>query len=776
MTKLRGVLNLATVSALALIASANLAHAQTAAAASDPQQEQASQIDDIVVTAQKREQAVNEIPLSITALSSEQLENRNIETASDLGRVVAGFTFADTGVNAPVYSLRGVGYFDYSLAAAPAVSVYLDEIALPYPAMTQGASFDLERVEVLRGPQGTLFGQNATGGLVNYISARPSDVAGGGFSASYGRFDRVELSGYVTGPLTDTLTGRLAVQSLQSGDWQRSYTRNDTLGGADKTSARAILEWAPADNLRATFNLNGYVDRSDPQGTQVIRITPLTPARILPEVRDYPLAPRNARAADWSATREPTRDDRFWQASARVVWDLSDTLTLTSITAFSNLDTNDYIDRDGMANDNSQYALRGSINAFNQEFRLSGETGILNWVAGASYQKDETSENSTVNIASSSNVQSSFGVQFSDASSRINNEIGSSAVFASGDWALSDRLTLTTGLRYTKSELDFVGCTAVTEPAAIRAFAAISAFFRNANGLPVAAFTPTNGCVTLGSNFLSTEPRFSLDEDNVSWRVALSYDVSDDVLVYASSSRGYKAGNSITVAGSSESQYRPVTQEELTAYEAGFKATLFDRTMQVNLSAFYYDYQDKQARSRILDSVFGPLQALVNIPESHSQGAELEVQWLPAEGLTVNAGLAYLDTEIDEFIGFDALGRRRDFVGQPYSFAPEWQNNIDIDYEWQVGAGRTGFVGVSAAYRSDSSADFESDPLFDIDAYTLVDGRVGIKTDDGRWKFSVWGKNLTDEYYWHSVIRVQDSVVRVAGMPRTYGVSLGVEF
>lgn len=776
MTKLRGVFNLATVSALALTASAGLVRAQTVTASAPAPDSQATQIDDIVVTAQKREQAVNDIPLAITALSSEQLENRNIESAADLGRVVAGFTFADTGVNAPVYSLRGVGYFDYSLAAAPAVSVYLDEVALPYPAMTQGASFDLQRVEVLRGPQGTLFGQNATGGLVNYISARPSEVAGGGFTASYGRFDRVELSGYVTGPLTDTLKGRLAVQSLQSGDWQRSYTRNDTLGGADKTSARAILEWTPTDSLRATFNLNGYVDRSDPQATQVIRVTPLTPARVLPEVRDYPLSPQNARAADWSATREPTRDDRFWQASARVAWDLNDSLTLTSITAFSSLRTDDYIDRDGMANDNSQYQLLGSINAFNQELRLSGETGILNWVVGASYQGDETSEKSTVNIASSSNVQNSFGVRFSDASSRINNEIKSSAAFASGDWRLSDRLTLTTGLRYTKSELDFVGCAALTEPAAIQAFANISAFFRNANGLAPAAFRPVNGCVTLGPDFLAIEPRFNLEEDNVSWRLALSYDLSDDVLLYATTSRGYKAGNSITVAGSSNAQYRPVTQEELTAYEAGIKATLLDRTMQVNLAAFYYDYQDKQARSKILDPVFGPLQALVNIPESHSQGAELEIQWLPTAGLTVNVGVAYLDTEIDEFVGYDALGARRDFAGKPFSFAPKWQNNIDIDYEWPLGNGRTGFVGASAAYRSHSSADFDSDPLFDIDAYTLVDGRIGLKTDDGKWKFSVWGKNLTDEYYAHSVIRVQDTVVRVAGMPRTYGVSLGVEF
>lgn len=773
MMKLRGVIYL-TVSALALGASGALA--QTQPPQIDPAESQTATVDDIVVTAQKREQAVNDIPLAITAISSEQLENRNIESAADLTRVVAGFTFADTGVNAPVYSLRGVGYFDYSLAAAPAVSVYLDEVALPYPAMTQGASFDLERVEVLRGPQGTLFGQNATGGLVNYISRRPSDVAGAGMSINYGRFDRVELEGYVTGPLTDTLKGRLAVQSVQSGDWQRSYTRDDTLGGTDKTSGRAILEWTPAANLRATFNFNGYVDRSDPQATQVIAITPLTPARVLPDVANYSLSPADPQAADWSATREPTRDDRFWQASARIAWDLNDNITLTSITAYSSLDTNDYIDRDGMANDNSQYALKGSIDAFNQELRLSGETGILTWVAGASYQNDETLENQVVNIASSSNVQNSFGVKFSDGSNRIHNDISSKAVFASGDWALTDRMTLTTGLRYTKSNLDFVGCAALTEPAGIQAFAAISAFFRNARGLPSVAFTPVNGCVTLGPDFLPIEPRFGLDEDNVSWRVALDYDLNDDVLLYVSSSRGYKAGNSITVAGSSASQYQPVTQEELTAYEAGLKATLLDRTMQLNLSAFYYDYKDKQARSKILDPVFGPLQALVNIPESYSSGGEAELQWLPFEGLRVNIGVAYLNTEIEEFTGYDALGVLRNFEGHAFSFAPKWQNNLDIDYEWPVSDGRTGFVGVSAAYRSDASADFFSGPLFDIDAYTLVDGRFGVRTDDGRWKFAAWGRNLTDEYYWQSVIRVQDSVVRVAGMPRTYGVSLSYDF
>src|SRR5690606_31864800 len=204
---------------------------------------QSGVMEEVIVTAQKREQSINDIPLAITALSGEQLRDRGIETAADLSRIVAGFTYADTGVNAPVYSLRGVGYFDYSLAAAPAVSVYLDEVALPYAAMTQGTAIDIERVEVLRGPQGTLFGQNATGGLVNYIARTPTDSFEAGVEAGYSRFNRRDLEGYLSGPLGANTRGRIAFQTQDSDEWQSSYTRDDSNGALDQTSARAMLDW-----------------------------------------------------------------------------------------------------------------------------------------------------------------------------------------------------------------------------------------------------------------------------------------------------------------------------------------------------------------------------------------------------------------------------------------------------------------------------------------------------------------------------------------------------
>ena len=765
---------LASVSVIATV-TAN-AFAQEAQPDAPPTEAQAAgRLQTILVTAQKREESINDVPLSVSALSDDDIRDRGLESTADLTRLVAGFNYADTGVNAPVYSMRGVGYFDYSLAAAPAVSVYVDEIGLPYSAMTQGASLDLQRVEVLRGPQGTLFGQNATGGLVNYIANKPTEEFEAGLTLGVGSFNRTEAEGYVSGAITNTLRARLALETNRMDDWQKSYTRSDTTGGKNYSGGRFLLDWDITPALTAHFNLNGYIDKSDPQATQVIAITPLTPARLRPEVASYPLAPLDAQAADWSDTVSPSRNDGFWQASGRFDWQLSDTMTLSSITAYSKLDTDDYIDRDGMSNDNSQYALNGKITSFWEELRLAGEAGMLKYVVGATYQDTSTQEFQRVNIESASNVQSTFGVKFSDASNRILNEITSYAFFASGDWRLRDDLTLTTGLRYTQSELDFKGCAALEEAAGIQALSNVSAFFRNLQGLPPAAFVPDNGCSTLGTDFLAVEPHKTLDEDNVSWRLALNWDVTDDVMLYASASRGFKAGNSITVAGSSTVQYDPVKQEKLTSYETGFKAGLLDGNMQLNGAVYYYDYEDKQSRSKILDPVFGPLQALVNIPEAHAYGGELETQWSPVEGLTLNAGVAYLNTEIDEFVGFDALGAQRDFAGNSFSFAPELQVNFDGEYEWPISDVMSGFVGGGASYKSESSADFESDPLFDIDAYTLVDLRAGVRSDNG-WRLTFWGKNVTDEYYWNSAIRVQDTVVRVTGMPRTYGMTLGLDF
>ena len=209
-------------SAAALLLAAGSAQAQqttTPSATDRARDAQASTtVQELIVTAQKREESINDVPMSVSAASGETLTELGIQDTSQLVKIIPGFNYTPSYYGTPVYSIRGVGFLDTSLAASPTVSVYVDEAPLPYSIMTQGASLDLERVEVLKGPQGTLFGMNATGGAINYVAGKPTEDFRAGFDASYGRFNTVDLQGFVSGPITPTLSGRIALRLIRSGD------------------------------------------------------------------------------------------------------------------------------------------------------------------------------------------------------------------------------------------------------------------------------------------------------------------------------------------------------------------------------------------------------------------------------------------------------------------------------------------------------------------------------------------------------------------------------
>ncbi len=207
------------------------------------------ELQEIVVTAQKRAENINDVPLSIATASGDELRERGIYDPTQLEVLAPGFSYQKSSYGVPVFSLRGVGFYDTTQGVTPAVAVYVDQIPLPYSAMTRGAGLDVERVEVLKGPQGTLFGQNSTGGAVNYIAAKPRDSLGYGTTVDYGRFNALNFEGYLTGPLTSTLRARVAVRVEHQDDRQFSYTRNATLGRKEYRAARLLLDWDPISAL-----------------------------------------------------------------------------------------------------------------------------------------------------------------------------------------------------------------------------------------------------------------------------------------------------------------------------------------------------------------------------------------------------------------------------------------------------------------------------------------------------------------------------------------------
>ncbi|WP_324261018.1 TonB-dependent receptor [Altererythrobacter sp. H2] len=734
--------------------------------------------DEIIVTATKRSESVNDVPMSISAASGDELAAAGIRSADDLGKLVPGFTFTQSAYSTPVYSLRGVGFYNYDIASTPTVTVYQDEAPLPFSAMSRGAGFDLERVEVLKGPQGLLFGSNSTGGAVNYVAARPSDTLEAGLDASYGRFNAWELGGFISAPLSEGVGVRLAARHEGSGEWQRSATRpNDGNGKRNFTQMRALVDIEAGDRLTIKLGANAFWDKSDVQGAQLIQINPLIPPFVNPQTLVQPIVNDDARIGDWTAGTNPRRDDRQWQLTARLDYELSDAITLTTLTSYADYSQSDLVDPDGTALVLADTLATGAIESFFQELRLSGEFGNgSRWIVGANFENNTVQETQVLSATDASGF-APFAIFFNlpipdliplSSEQRFKNY----AAFANLDLAVSDTVTVHAGLRYTDTSDRFTGCTGNSANGSLAIGLGILS-----QGNPF-ALGPNPACTQLDANLQPTITNARLAENNLSWRFGVDFEPNDDTLLYANVSRGYKIGAFPLIPASSVTQYSPVTQEKLTAYEAGFKLSLADRMVQLNGAVFHYDYRDKQTLGSVIltPDIFGPLNLLVNIPKSKVTGAELQAVVRPTEGLTLNAGVTYVDSKIGTFTNFDPFGVVRNFKGEAFPNTPKWQWTVAADYAFPLSASLNGFVGANASGRSDANGALGENPILAIDGYTLLDLRAGIESEDERWKVTLWGRNVTNQYYWTNAYKISDVSARFAGMPATYGASLSFRY
>ncbi len=802
------------------------APSQPAAAEADP--------TEIVVTANKREESLNRVGLSLTAIGAEALAERRITSVQDIAGAVPGLKFAESGTNTPIYTLRGIGFNEESLGVYPSVSVYTDEVPLPFPVLTLRGAFDLERVEALKGPQGTLFGQNATGGAINYIAAKPTSRLRYGADFTYGRFNYMNGNAFVSGPLGQNAGFRLAVSAADSDGWQRSLTRPGDRNGAQKYLAgRLTVTVNPAPNVRLRATVNAWQDKSEPQAAQLIAVRAQNPAAVQAGVLAAPFAKLSARSADWTTTANylafvdpfgaaagtnfdvaalttpdlsPRSNRKFIQGALRAEIDLGDFATLTSITSYLDFSQNLFSDKDGTAQAVANIGPSDAdITSFNQELRVANSgSGPFRWVVGANYEKSKVSENQNLTFANGSS--SAPGTLFINTTgSLVDQSIRNYAVFANGEYDVTEKLTVKLGGRYTKSRNRANLCSTGNGDGTV------SALF---NLLPVLVFgvapgsfdpITTGDCYPINDDFIPGQEFVdTLSENNFSWRAGLDFKPDNRTLFYANISRGYKAGSYPTAAGSDFRSYQPVTQESVTSYEAGFKASLADRMVQFNGAAFYYDYVDKQIRGKIVDPVFDVLDILINVPKSRVLGAEAELTVRPTKGLTLAGSVTYLKSKVltddgTRFIGPTAYGNSCgtamapgpcDFTGSELPFTPEWSYSLDADYRHEIGNG-TLSVGGSLRGQSSSvstlngrSIQFRTlagdrnnpdiDRPFVIPSYAVVDTRVSYEFND-RYKVMVWGKNIFNKYYVTNANHYLDTTVRFAGQPATYGVTLSVK-
>lgn len=756
-------------------------------------------LEEIVVTAQKRNQRLSDVPLSVTAASGEQLARRGIASAADLEKIAPGFTFSQSQTGTPVYAVRGIGFYSESVSAASTVTVYTDQIPLPYPRMTEGASLDLERVEILKGPQGTLFGQNSTGGAVNYIAAKPTDSPEGGASLTYGRFNQVDVNAYASGPISDTLTARLAVRSEHRDDWQINRVRDTTLGERNFSTARLLLDWKPSDRLSIELNANGWRDRSDLQAGQPRGYLPLNPGPVhTPQtiatrtiLLNYPYVQSNSnRLADWDENRDFGRHDDFYQFSARVDYELADTIRLISLSAYSHLRTASSTDPDAT----HAYGLRidttALIKTFTQELRLEGDTDRLKWVVGGNYQKDK-SHQLDFNSVQGSNAEVPVDppantIFIHQSANRIESDqrVRSIAGFANLDYEIIDTVRIAGGIRYTDEDRDFAGCIAdeASHPFGIRVI------------YPPAFGVVPGQCITVlpaGSPGLPTPLgplglyRASLNEDNLSWRGSINWKPSPSTLIYANMTKGYKTGDfGTTLPGLSFQQYDPVTQESVLAYEFGFKTSLLDRRVDLSAAVFYYDYRDKQTQGQLEVPIFGNLPFLDNVPKSRLVGGEFDLTMRPFDGLRVTVGGTYVDTKVTEsvILANPFMPGSIDANGEELPNTPKWQIQSDAEYSFPVSGNTEAFVGASLAYRSKTVSTLGAfkgpagtQDFFVIDGYALLDLRAGLEIDE-KYTVQIWGRNVTNKGYWNNVLHYYDVYNRMTGQPVSYGVTVSAKF
>ncbi len=780
-------------------------------------------IEEIIVTAQKREQGINDVGITVNAFTGQQLKDFGFTTAEDIALLTPGLTVNETAATGvPLYTIRGVGYQDYSTAASSTVGLYFDQVAIPYTVMSRGLMFDIERVEVLKGPQGDLYGRNTTAGQINFISKKPTSEFEAGVTAGIGSYGVVNLEAFTSGPLSDTVRARVAVRTVQSNEgWQKSATRNDELGEMDTLAIRAMLDFDLGENANLLLNVHYVDDQSDNKANTAYNgtliglgefVNPYTPLDeyLLPTGSNFGETPPwystgNNEVADWTNSYtsvqtgrtfnlRPARDNQLTGVSAILNWEIGET-TLTSITGWDQFDRIEANDWDGGFYNDSSNINTTDLSVFSQELRLSGGDDDLLWIAGLYYSTDEMDEYYHYFMSDSvfGNGSIPWGVGlFSptpilELDTKYLQKTDSNAVFGHMEWRFADDWRLTLGARYTREEREWSGCTFVADDGTLSAF--LNAQFGSTLGpgdcgtIDDDPNSPTYIFALIGGpNVNDAFHVFSntIKTNRGMGKVSLDYTVNEDVLLYGTISNGFKSGGFNGANSNTTLQLQPIREEVLTAYELGIKATLLEGAMQLNVATFFYDYKDKQEQD-IAVAFVGNISGLTNVPESEISGAELDMQWIPAEGWGVHLGVAILDTEITQWMAVDGAASswptvvRRDVSGQELAQSPDLQYSVLVNYEWTVGTNNVMDAAVDVSYVDDTTGGAQASDA--TASYSVANARVGFGSDDGRWRVLLWGRNITDEYYYPAAYTGGNGpYIRSHGMPRTWGVSLDYKF
>lgn len=717
-------------------------------------QQSGGQLEEIVVTAQKRAESVQDVPISIVAVTGDELARTGQTDFLNFAGRTPTLQYSQAGGEAQIY-IRGIGSNLLAVGSDPSVAIHLDGVYLGRPNMGLNQFLDVDRVEVLRGPQGTLYGRNATGGSINIISKQPTDEFEGYVGAGTGSFSRIELKGAVGGPVSDQWSFRLAGRYVKDDGYVDDLDPRGTnkLDDQDLKAVRGILRFKPTDTFTASLsfdysdfsNGNTAVRPNDSTGTaQVFGAIPTS--SILEQRNDFDTF------MDWK-TGGPTLN---------LTWDITDSIQLTSITSQKSFEMDFFFNTDGTELNVTRTTEIFDTQQWSQEFRLASQgDGRLQWIAGAYYLDED--KDGALGLVRELGVASlrTFNIF-------ATNQTKAYAVFGEIYYDITDRVKLTAGLRYSDekkddyNELNFVLANAANPASEV-----LNGLFGNINYAACGALCPFQSR-TDSRSWSDTTPKIGID-----------FKLQDNVLLYASYTEGFKSGG--------YNDYQPTNPvfdpETIKSIEVGAKTDWMDGRVRLNGAAFWYDYSDLQ-----VTTFFQSLTLVSNAATAEVKGIDLELLVQPNDSFNFGLSMSYLDAVYDKFDvpygvcsaavlplndpgcadvpGTRPVGSPRvvDASGNKLNNAPEFKGNVFGEYNVPVGnAGNLTFFG-QLSYTDDIYFNAANSAEALQDAVTLLDARVGWTNQDETLEVSLYGKNLSDEEYFHNIVQFTSSSLPPPGV------------
>ena len=736
-----------------------------------------SLLEEVVVTARKREEGLQDTPIAVSAFSGDSLDARGIQSVDALDNITPNMEFRNIntngggGSNASIY-IRGVGQTDFVPSADPGVGLYVDGV---YIARSIGGVLDLidiDRVEVLRGPQGTLFGRNTTGGAISIHTQKPDEEFGGKLMVRAGRYDNLDIIGKVKGGLSDNLFGSVTLGSFNQDGYIKNPDTGLDVGDTERMAMQGSLRWLPTDSIEINMSgdytvirENGQAAVSSRDPNRVILLEPgsggfnhnfltgplgpfLTPPAnlnnpgVAPFVRTrntcdgVPGSPATLAGTDPSCANASTVglgtnnstlptyfDADIWGISGTVDWQINDNLSFKSITAYRDLESEFAHDGDASPFLLSWVRDFYQQDQFSQEVQIQGRAfdDRLQWIVGGYYFTEDGLNYNPVDFA---NIDIESGGFFDHESI---------AGFAQGTFDVTDQLHITLGIRYTKDTKDFIvqdfaftGSAGITTP---------GQFVVLQSAVPT--FAPP------GFRLRLVQPdTYTLKADDWTPMANISYDWNDNLMTYFTYSEGFKSGGvQQRIAGPTgiAPTYDP---EFVESYEVGFKYNNPDQNFTMNVAAFYVDYTDIQLET--IDPNGGIAPQLQNSGVGEVIGFEVETRWSPIDTWFFEAALGYLDTEITEA---DATQVGGPAVGDRFPFVSKWSGAVAVIKEFNLGDGGVLTPRIDYSYRTSVLFSPDNNPRNGQKSYGLMNASVGWNSADDKWGLDARVDNIFDTYY-----------------------------